>query len=128
MSKSLCSRNYLNCLWLRLQVALRIEKAAKEFNLDVVVYGFGGYHFVDPNSFLVKTLMNVYQDVTKDYETKPMTIGGGTYAKFIKNAVAYGPMIPGREDVCHIANEYMFYDDFIQAIEIYAKAIYELTK
>ena len=67
-------------------------------------------------------------DITKDYETKPMTIGGGTYAKFIKNAVAYGPMIPGREDVCHIANEYMFYEDFIRAIEIYAKAIYELRR
>lgn len=105
-----------------------IAKAAFEFGLTPVVHHFGGFHFVDPKGNLVQTLMNVYQDVTKDYETKPMTIGGGTYAKFIDNAVAYGPLVPGREDVCHIANEYMYYDDFIQAIEIYAKAIYELTK
>ena len=105
-----------------------INKAAKTAKLDVNVLGFGGFHYVDPNGVLVKTLMNVYKEVTKDYDTETMTIGGGTYAKFIKNAVAYGPLVPGREDVCHIANEYMLYEDFIQAIEIYAKAIYELTK
>lgn len=106
----------------------QIELAAKEANLEVNVLGFGGFHYVDPNSFLVTTLMNVYKEVTKDVEAKPITIGGGTYAKFIENAVAYGPLMPGREDVCHIANEYMRMDDFKNAIQIYAKAIYELTK
>ena len=105
-----------------------IKKVAATADLDVKFYGFGGFHYVNPKGNLVQTLMKVYQEVTNDYETEPMTIGGGTYAKFIKNAVAYGPLVPGREDVCHIANEYMLYEDFIQAIEIYAKAIYELTK
>lgn len=106
----------------------KINLAAKEFNLTSEILGFGGYHYVDPNSFLVKTLMNVYKEVTKDYDAKPITIGGGTYAKFIDNAVAYGPQMLGREDVCHIANEYMLIEDFKNAILIYAKAIYELTK
>lgn len=72
--------------------------------------------------------MKVYKEVTKDVKAEPITIGGGTYAKFIENAVAYGPMLPGREDVCHIADEYMLVEDFKEAILIYAKAIYELTK
>lgn len=105
-----------------------INSAAATANLKAEVLGFGGYHFVDPNGFLVQTLMNVYKEVTNDYNSKPVTIGGGTYAKFIKNAVAFGPVLPGREDVCHIADEYMYLSDFMDAILIYAKAIYELTK
>lgn len=105
-----------------------IEQAAKTANLTVKVLSFGGFHYVDPKGDLVQTLMRVYQEVTKDKESLPITIGGGTYAKFIKNAVAYGPLMKGREDVCHIANEYMYLEDFMLAVEIYAKAIYELTK
>ena len=105
-----------------------INKAAESIGFEVDVHSFGGFHYVDPKGFLVKTLMNVYKDVTGDVKSEPITIGGGTYAKFIDNAVAYGPLMPGREDVCHIADEYMFDSDFLMAIEIYAKAIYELTK
>ncbi len=105
-----------------------IENAAKTIGFEAKLLSFGGYHYVDPNGFLVTTLMKVYQEVTKDVDAKPITIGGGTYAKFIDNAVAYGPLLPGREDVCHIANEYMHMQDFLNAITIYAKAIYELTK
>lgn len=106
----------------------QITKAAESANLIVNVLGFGGFHYVDPNSVLVTTLMKVYKEVTGDSEAEPITIGGGTYAKFIDHAVAYGPLMPGREDVCHIADEYMRLDDFKNAILIYAKAIYELTK
>lgn len=106
----------------------RISLAAAPYNFKTEILSTGGFHYVDPKGFLVSTLLKVYQEVTKDTKTQPMTIGGGTYAKFIKNAVAYGPMLPGREDVCHIANEYMLLEDFKQAILIYAKAIYELTK
>lgn len=105
-----------------------IKKAALEGHLEAKLLSFGGYHYVDPNSFLVRTLMNVYREVTKDDSAEPMTIGGGTYAKFIDHAVAFGPLLPGREDVCHIANEYMGIEDFLNAIVIYSKAIYELTK
>lgn len=85
-------------------------------------------HFVDPESDFIKTLLKCYQEVTNDYESKPITIGGGTYAREIGYAVAYGPAFVGREDVCHIANEYMYEEDFFNSIEIYLKAMYELCK
>lgn len=66
--------------------------------------------------------------MTGDYVSKPFTIGGGTYAKFIKECVAFGPQRPNTPDLCHIADEYMLLDDFILNIAIYAKAIYELGK
>ena len=85
-------------------------------------------HYVDSSSKLVKTLMKVYQKTTGDMKNPPFTIGGGTYAREIEGAVAFGPLFPGREDVCHIANEYMYLDDFDKLVEIYYNAIKEITK
>ena len=103
-------------------------EAAQKYNYTVKVLGSSKRHYVDPNGKLVQTLLKVYQEVTGDYENKPFTIGGGTYAREIGNAVAYGPVFVGREDVCHIADEYMILEDFYKAIEVYVKAIYELSK
>jgi succinyl-diaminopimelate desuccinylase len=106
----------------------KVCEKTKEFGYTYKVLGARNRHYVDPNGKLVQTLLSVYQEVTGDYENKPFTIGGGTYAREIGNAVAYGPVFVGREDVCHIADEYMILDDFYKAIEVYVKAIYELSK
>ena len=105
-----------------------ISIATRKYDLSYKVINESKRHFVDPNSNLVQTLMKCYQEVTGDYETKPFTIGGGTYARELNTAVAFGPVFVGREDVCHIANEYMFLEDFYNSIEVYYKSIYELTK
>lgn len=105
-----------------------ISNVARDNGLGYKLLGCSPRHFVDPNSTLVATLLKCYQEVTGDYENKPFTIGGGTYAREIGNAVAFGPVFVGREDVCHIADEYMILEDFFKAIEIYAKSMYELTK
>jgi succinyl-diaminopimelate desuccinylase len=76
----------------------------------------------------MSTLYNSYKKITNDTINKPQTIGGGTYAHELKDAVAFGPLFPGREDVCHIANEYMYIEDFDKMCEIYFDALYELTK
>ena len=85
-------------------------------------------HYVPRDSFLVETLLNSYRELSGDYTNEPFTIGGGTYAKFIKNCVAFGPALPGEPDVCHIADEYIDIDTFINSIAIYLKAIYDLGK
>lgn len=85
-------------------------------------------HYVDPNSNLVKTLYNAYKVITGDNLNKPFTIGGGTYAKFIPNCVAFGALFPGEEDVMHQANEYFNLESFRKTIAIYLKAIYDLVR
>lgn len=77
----------------------------------------------DPESKLVKTLMQAYQEETGDYEHGPITIGGGTYAKHCDNTVAFGALFPGRESVMHQPDEYMLIDDIVKSAEIYARAI-----
>ena len=77
---------------------------------------------------LIVTLMNAYKEFTGDEKSKPIVIGGGTYARAVPNTVAFGPVMPGREDICHQPNEYIFAEDLYMSIKIFAKALYELAK
>ena len=104
------------------------SELSKFDNLQLGELHYSPRHFVDPNSDLVLNLVDAYQDVTGDYESKPFTIGGGTYARAIGNAVAYGPNFLHRPDICHQPDEHIYLSDFLMWIAIYAKAIYLLAK
>ena len=80
-------------------------------------------HYVDPKDPLVEGLYNIYVKHTNDFINKPKTIGGGTYSRALKKAVAFGMEMPGDETVAHQKNEYLKLDAFYQAILIYLDAI-----
>jgi succinyl-diaminopimelate desuccinylase len=84
-------------------------------------------HYVPRDSELVQTLLKAYQEVTGDTTSQPVTIGGGTYARMLPNAVAFGALLPGREDVAHRVNEYMVVEDLYTAVDIYTKALLALA-
>lgn len=77
---------------------------------------------------LVEKLMKVYRDVTGDIKSEPITIGGGTYARAMENAVAFGALFPGEEELAHQKDEYISIDNLIKMTKIYARALYELAK
>ncbi|NLB22501.1 MAG: M20 family metallopeptidase, partial [Clostridium sp.] len=77
---------------------------------------------------MIQSLMDVYRSVTGDQKAKPVAIGGGTYAKAMDNIVAFGPGLPGRDEVAHIADEYIFIEDLLLWTKIYAEAILALSK
>lgn len=76
---------------------------------------------------LIQKLMSVYQNVTGDFESQPLIIGGGTYARAMQQAVAFGPLFPGRKDTAHQKDEHIRIDDLMKCAEIYAHAIVELS-
>ncbi|MCL1895607.1 MAG: Sapep family Mn(2+)-dependent dipeptidase [Clostridiales bacterium] len=80
-----------------------------------------------PDEPFIKTLMEVYQGITGDTESHPIVIGGGTYARAIPHAVAFGPRFPGEEEVMHQKDEYISLDSLMKAAHIYADAILRLT-
>lgn len=84
--------------------------------------------YVPKDDFLVEKLMNVYREFTGDMESQPITIGGGTYARAMENAVAFGPMFPGQVELAHQKDEYISIDHLMKITKIYAKALYELAK
>lgn len=110
-----------------LNIPAALSKITKEYGYDFNMLGGSKRHYVSKDSFLVTKLLKSYREVTNDM-SEPITIGGGTYAREMKNAVAFGPCMPYDEDVCHISNEYMTIESFKNAIKVYYLAIKELTK
>lgn len=89
--------------------------------------------FVDPQSELVTTCMDVYRAVSNDTFSPAKTMGGGTYARVFENMVAYGPEFPTREKNenvggPHEKNEGFLIDDLLLASSIYAKVLEKLVK
>ena len=84
--------------------------------------------YIPEDDKLIVTLMDVYRKHTGDTESRPLVIGGGTYARSMPNAVAFGMTFPGEPELAHQKNEYITVDNLILATKIYAESIYELTK
>lgn len=83
--------------------------------------------YVPADDELVVKLMAVYRELTGD-DSKPITIGGGTYARAIKKAVAFGPLFPGQPELAHQKDEYFGVEDLILNTKIYARAIATLAE
>ena len=103
------------------------EKIKKALS-DAKVKFLGGAPklFFSKDSALVKTLVGVYQEETGDKKTKPLAIGGGTYAKECDNCVAFGMEFPGWNSNMHSPGEAVRKKDLFKAMSIYAHAIIEL--
>ncbi|SCJ99415.1 Putative dipeptidase SA1572 [uncultured Eubacterium sp.] len=84
--------------------------------------------FMDPESPMIKALMEVYQKNTGDYESRPQVIGGGTYARAAKNIVAFGGLFPGDPDLMHQKDERLSIEKLMTMTKIYADAIYKLSQ
>ncbi len=83
-------------------------------------------HHVPADSALVKSLLAAYEEET-GLEGKPMSTGGGTYAKVLKQGVAFGALFPDEEDLAHQADEYETIDRLMLAMKIYANALIRLA-
>ncbi|HID15548.1 MAG TPA: M20/M25/M40 family metallo-hydrolase, partial [Candidatus Atribacteria bacterium] len=96
----------------------QLKEALKPFNVE----GKGGHKplYVSPDSELIKMLSSVYEETTRE-KAYLIAIGGGTYARIVPNAVAFGPLFPGREELAHKPNERILLDDLVMVSRIYAQ-------
>ncbi len=105
----------------------KLESILNEENVSIENFTDSKPHHVDEDDFLIQTLKKVYEEQTGK-RAELLSIGGGTYARSLKSGVAFGPLFPGREDVAHQKDEYIYIEDMVNATAIYAQAIYELAK
>jgi len=103
-----------------------ISKISKQTGLETVKYRGVPVLYFDPNEKFIQALYETYVRETGDTVNKPMTIGGGTYAKECKNVVAFGSNFPGKEDFIHSPDEKIDLEDLTLSVAIYADAIYSL--
>ena len=84
-------------------------------------------HYIAPDTELVSTLMDVYGELSGDRDAKPISIGGGTYAREFQNAVAIGVSRPDRPDLCHIANENILLSEMLFNTRFMAESLKRLA-
>lgn len=90
--------------------------------------------FTDPASPIVKDLTAICNKVL-ELDLKPYVMGGGTYARKLKHAVAFGPGIPNRakhfgpnRDGAHQADEYAEVALYRKAFLIYVESVMRLDE
>ncbi len=94
--------------------------------LDVEVTVQKPAHHVPADSELVTELLAAYEEES-GLKGEAMAIGGGTYAKMMKQGVAFGALFPDEEELAHLANEYESVDSLILAAKIFANALIRLA-
>ncbi len=105
----------------------RIKKFTNRYGISITDVRDVEPLFVPPEYPLVKSLMEVYSDFTGQ-KAEPLSIGGGTYARSIPNAVAFGPLFPGEPELAHNKDEYISIESLINNTRIFARAIYKLSQ
>ena len=78
----------------------------------------------DPESPFVQRLLGIYNSVSGEQRV-PESIGGGTYAKRIPNAVVFGPALPDEEYLGHQPNEHIKISTLIRNIEILTHTMFD---
>lgn len=107
---------------------INLEASVHKYGFKLKILSNEGIHYVSKEDSLVQTLLQAYQKYTEDYDSEPITIGGGTYSRSLKKAVAFGPVMPGRKDVAHQVDEHIYVIDLLKATAIYMEAIYKLCQ
>jgi succinyl-diaminopimelate desuccinylase len=108
-----------------------IQILSKEF--DVEGFSIEQLFAVDPIFFhedhpLFQKLLKVYKDITKDQESKPLVIGGATYARSMENVIAFGPVFSDEAELAHKGDENITIEKLLLLTKIYTYALYELAK
>lgn len=103
----------------------QIKEKTKNENVQVELLSSSEGFILDKDSIMIKSLVNAYQEVTHDYDSKPICSAGGTYAREFKNCVAFGPEMEGYgEVIIHQPNERIQ----IRAVEDIMKIYYQAFK
>ena len=103
------------------------EKAAAHLpGIGVTVTACKAPHHVPADSELVSSLLAAYEEES-GLKGEALSTGGGTYAKVLKQGVAFGAVFPGEEELAHLADEYESIDSLMLAMKIYANALIRLA-
>lgn len=110
------------------EIVNTLTKIAKEYGLEYKEFDYLRSIYLPRDHFLIETLMNVYQEVTNDTVSEPISSGGATYARAMENCVAFGAIFPNQTKTEHQPNEHIELEKMFTAMVIYAKALYRLTR
>lgn len=104
-----------------------MQEAVDEYGVDLKEFDYLAPLLVNLDTPLVKSLLKAYQEVTGDNKTKPITMGGATFARSMPNNVAFGANFPGELVTEHEPNERIKPEYLKKAMEVYMHAFINLA-
>jgi predicted dipeptidase len=81
----------------------------------------------DRDSTIVKRLMSIYARATGERNPKPAISGGGTYAKRLPHAIAFGMWFPGKAYPGHDVDEKISIDDLQRGTRVLIHALTDIA-
>lgn len=114
------------------ELKTRLEKVVADFNARTgATLRSGGFYddevlAFDPNAKIVKRLMAAYERAAGKAE-RPAISGGGTYAKRIPNAIAFGMWFPGKPYPGHDVDEKIPVADLHRGAHVLIEALVDLA-
>ena len=113
-----------------------IKSQAQSLGLDVEIDSQMDPIYKDKDSDEIKLLTDVWKDHMSEFTGyrpeysemygAPLAIGGGTYARHMRNTTAFGIQAPWHEDQCHQANEHMAISDMEVCIRLIKDTLVKL--
>lgn len=99
-----------------------IFRLTKPLDIDVVARSMSPGFVLDKNSTFLQALYRSFCEVTGS--TDPIKVCGGTYAKYIPNAVPFGAIFGPEQDICHTPDEHIRVETELMVwTKIYANAL-----
>lgn len=102
------------------------RQVVEQAGFTYTVLSTGKPHHVAKDSPVVRVLQRVYQEETGQ-EPTAFAIGGGTYAKMMPEAVAFGPVFPGEPELAHQKDEFISLQNLMRCARIYLLAMVGLA-
>ncbi|AFM22534.1 dipeptidase, putative [Acetomicrobium mobile DSM 13181] len=109
------------------EIIEKFKQSISDPNTEVFVSDHELPLYVNPDAEFIKKLQYVYKEMTGD-DPKLLSIGGGTYCRYVKNTVSFGPVFPGQKELAHCSDEHIALNDLGLIAKIYAQAIWELAR
>ena len=108
------------------EIIARLERAYAGCSYTLTTRVVDEPLYFPPETPFIAALQSAYVEETGDRESKPLVIGGGTYAKHLANTVAFGCSFPGHDYGEHEVDEHCPEADLAAAAKIIARAIAKL--
>ncbi len=107
-------------------ITAKLREAFGKAGMHETHSGYSNGYYMPSDCELVSKLLGVY-NTRFNTDAKPIAMGGGTYARHLSNAVAFGTEREDEPACIHMANECIRIDHLIEDAKIMADAIIALA-
>ncbi len=105
----------------------RLQYLSQKYGVSFTEQQYLPLSYLSPESDLIQAMGKAYSEVT-GMEAQCFSKGAASYARTLKNGVAFGPTFPGDVTKVHEPNEQLDLESLKKAITIYVKVILSLQE